>query len=181
MLKAVSFAVLMLHIVWFTSASFAGGYPGYTELLPTACVAIDQQRAGKLPQSWQKYVHFTKICPLQKSPASKSAVFIVSIWAEDYLQAKKSNIWEEFPFSIIVDDNMNVIGNLPVIFPVESPTEPAIYFGKWRSSVPTEIRVDVYDPTVVGDHYYPPLVWNEKQKRYSMKNNRYRQGTRPKH
>ncbi|WP_129124919.1 hypothetical protein [Geomonas oryzae] len=171
---------IALALSWPAQVSFAVGYVGFTELNPGNCTPIDPQLAKKLPPSWHKYLAFTKICSLKKEKSSKAVVSIISIWTEDYLRTKRTKVWEDFPYSIIVDDRMNVLGTLPEIFPVEAPAEPAVYFGKWKSEVPTEIRVDVYDPTVVGDHYYSPLIWNEKQKRYYMMDKEPKSGSRPK-
>ncbi|QXE90194.1 hypothetical protein [Geomonas subterranea] len=178
MYKKVLLILLVFHLSWLTSRSFAG-YPDFVELNSTVCVPIDQQHAEKLPSPWRKYLAFTKICPLSKTPTSKARVFIVSVWTEDYLNTKQSNMWEEFPSSIIVDGDMNILGALPVIFPIDPPTEPAIYFGRWKATIPTEIRVDVYDPTVSGDRYYPPLIWNNKQKRFRMLDKEPKSGHRP--
>ena len=82
--------------------------------------------------------------------------------------------------SEVVDENLNVVGTLPENFPMDSRTESVIHFGKWESGVPTEIRVDIYDPTVSGDHYYSPLIWNEKDKRYHMSDKEPKSGHRPK-
>ncbi|WP_136515120.1 hypothetical protein [Geomonas edaphica] len=174
------FIALASCLSWPTQFAFAEGYIGFTELKPRDCVVIDPQRAIKLPASWHKYLTFTKICPLKKEQSSKAVVSIISVWAEDYLNTKQAKVWEDFSYTIIVDDRMNVVGTLPEIFPTDAPAEPAVYFGKWKSEVPTEIRVDVYDPTVAGEHYYEPLIWNEKQKRYYMTDKEPKSGPRPK-
>lgn len=170
--------LLVFHLSWLPSRSYAG-YPGFVELNPAVCAPIDQQHAEKLPSPWRKYLAFTKICPIRKTPTSKARLFIASVWTEDYLNAKRSNMWEDFPSSIIVDDHMNILATLPVIFPIEAPTEPSIYFGRWKASLPTEVRVDVYDPTVAGDRYYPPLIWNDKEKRFRMLDKEPKSGHRP--
>jgi hypothetical protein len=42
------------------------------------------------------------------------------------------------------------------------------------------IRIDVYNPTVSGDYYYAPLIWNEKDGQYHMKTKESKSGKRPK-
>lgn len=177
-----SFLVFMLlAFSLFPSTVFTGGYLTFTELPPNKCVTIDPQRAAKLPSSWNKFHDFTKMCRLKQPAGSNAVLSVVSVWTEDYRNAHGTEVWPNFPHSVIVDEQMNIVGDLPVIFPIEAPVEPTIYLGKWKYGIPTEIRVDVYDPTVVGDHYYAPLIWNEKKKRYYMKDKEYKQGTRPKH
>lgn len=161
-------------------SSFAGGYPGFTVLKVQDCVVFDQRQVQNLPSSWHKYRNFIKMCPLKKSLRSKVKVSIISIWTDDYLNTKEAKVWEEFPLSMIVDENLNEVGTLPENFPMDSRTEPVVYFGKWKSALPTEIRVDVYDPTVSGDYYYSPLIWNDKNKRYYMTDREPKSGTRPK-
>lgn len=178
MRKKVFLILLVFHLAWTTSRSFAG-YPGFVELNSTVCVPIDQQHAEKLPSTWHKYLTFTKICPLSKTPTSKALFYIVSVWTDDYLTTKRSNMWEEFPSSIIVDDHMNILGTLPVIFPIEAPLEPTIHFGRWKDSMPIEIRIDVYDPTVSGDRYYAPLIWSNKVKKFRMLDKEPKPGHRP--
>ncbi|HEX9023778.1 MAG TPA: hypothetical protein VF799_08070, partial [Geobacteraceae bacterium] len=80
---------------------------------------------------------------------------IISIWAYDYLGAwTKVTKWEAFPHTIIVDGQFNLLGTFPGLYPMDLRTELDVYYGKWQSGMPAEIRIDVRDPTVTGDYYY---------------------------
>lgn len=178
-MKKVLLLIFHIYLLVPGSIAFAEGYTGFKQVKAKDCVDLDQRLLQKLPAPWHKYKNFIKICPLKKNMRSKEVVSIVSLWTEDYLNMKEHKTWEEFPQSIIIDENLNEVGTLPVIFPVESPIEPAVYFGKWKSAIPTEVRVDVHDPTVSGDYYYSPLIWNDKDKRYYMTDKEPKSGRRP--
>lgn len=181
MRKTPLFTILfVIFSLTSNQSSWAGGYLGFTELKAKDCVAFDQRQLQNLPPSWHRYGKFVKKCPLKKSAGSKPVVSIISIWTEEYLDTKEVRLWEDFPLSMIVDENLNEVATLPLIFPMDSPSEPAVYFGKWKSALPTEIRVDVRDPTVSGDYYYAPFIWNDKDKRYYMTDKEPKSGTRPK-
>jgi hypothetical protein len=163
------------------SNSLAAGYPGFRELNENDCVVLGEKDIQRLPPTWHKYKGFVKICELKQNRATKSKVSIISIWAYDYLDAwTKASKWEDFPLTIIVDDHFNHLGTFPELYPMDSRTEPIVYYGKWKSGMPTEIRIDVYNPTVTGDYYYSPFIWNEKDVQYQMKTKKTRHGKRPK-
>lgn len=180
MLRVISMAQLLL-IFLSAPMSFAGGYPGFKELKQSKCVPLDPALVKKLPGDWKKYDSYIKICPLAKSNESPAKVSVISIWANDYLDSKGKTVWENFPLPLLVDEYLKEIGNLPEIYPMDSRTEPLIYYGKWKSGLPSEIRVDVHNPTVSGDYYYLPQTWNVKAKRYSFIDKEPRFGPRPKH
>lgn len=179
--KRSLFMTLFLCLSLLVPLSFAGSYPGFKELKSKNCTALDSQSIQKLPSSWEKYEQFIKICSLLKSSHSSAKVAIVSIWTDDYMNSQSKRMWEDFPLTILVDENLNEIGTLPEIFPMDSRTEPIIYYGRWKSGIPTEIKVDVYNPTVSGDYYYAPLTWDEKRRRYHMIDKEPKFGPRPKH
>lgn len=171
----------LLFLLFSSSSSFAGAYPGFKELKPKMCVTLNSGMVGRLPSDWKRYEPYIKMCPLAKASESPAKVSVVSIWANDYLDSKGKTIWENFPLPILVDENLKQIGNLPEIFPMDSRTESIIYYGKWKSGLPSEIRVDIHNPTVSGDYYYLPLTWNDKTKRYDFIDKEPRFGHRPKH
>lgn len=141
------------------------------------CVALDVRRLLSLPPPWHKYEKFVKICPVRRNARSKPVVSMVSIWTEDYLKTKEVKTWENFPHSIVVNEQFQEVATLPAM--IESPIEPVVYFGKWKGALPTEVRVDVHDPTVSGDYYYPPFKWDDKDRRYYMSDEEPKPGRRP--
>lgn len=181
MITPVIFKAYLLFLFFLTPLSFADGYPVFKELNPKSCVPLNSALVGKLPSDWKKYEVYIKICPLAKNSQSPSKVSVVSIWANDYLDSKRKTIWEDFPRPLLVDEYLKAIGSLPELFPMDSRMEPIIYYGKWKSGVPTEIKVDVHNPSVYGDYYYLPLTWNAKTRRYDFIDKEPRFGPRPKH
>jgi len=171
---------LMHFVLLISSNSLAAGYEGFRELKEKDCVLLGEKDVQRLPTVWLKYKDFIKICQLKKSLASKAKVSIISIWTDDYLNAQATKMWEDFPLTVIVDDHFNKLGTLPEHFPTDFRTEPIIYYGKWKSGIPTEIRIDVYNPTVSGDYYYSPFIWNDKDKKYYTKDKESKSGKRPK-
>lgn len=181
MITRVFFKAQLLFLFLSTPLSFAGGYPGFKELNPKSCVPLNSALVGKLPSDWKKYEVYITICPLAKDSQSPAKVSVVSIWANEYLDSIGKTVWENFPLPLLVDETLKETGKLPEIFPMDSRTEPIIYYGKWKSGLPTEIRVDIHNPTVSGDYYYLPLTWNAKARRYDFIDKEPRFGPRPKH
>jgi hypothetical protein len=170
---------LMYLALLIPSNSLAAGCQGFRELKGKDCILLGEKDVQRLPTAWFKYKNFIKICPLKNKANSTVNVSIISVWTDDYLNAQVTKMWENFPPTIIVDYDFNELGTLPELFPMGFRTEPIIYYGKWKSGIPTEIRIDVYNPTVSGDYYYSPLTWNDKSKKYDMKDKEAKSGKRP--
>lgn len=178
--KVHLFPAMLMYILALLPTPCSGSYTGFKELKVEDCVALRQEQLQRLPPAWSKYQGFIKLCPFRKSLISPPKVSVISVWAHDYLNVQKVKVWEEFPLPILVDDNMRQLGTLPELFPMDSRTEPIVYFGKWKSGMPTEILVDIHDPTVSGDYYYSPLIWNPKEDKYRMIDQEPKSGPRPK-
>jgi hypothetical protein len=69
---------------------------------------------------------------------------------------------------------------LPRIYPMDHVVESFVYYGKWKSGFPHEIRVDVFNPTITGNYYFMPLIWNAEVGNYKMKSDEPIYGKRPK-
>ncbi|MFY9149549.1 MAG: hypothetical protein WAP08_08525 [Smithellaceae bacterium] len=182
--KWLSLFVAVLAVFIFIDLSNAMAdsdpfYPGFIKLQETNCIVMDDFEIRKLPQDWYKYKGFVKKCPLKKDATSQSDYAIVSIWAYDYLQARGSMVWEDFPLPLIVDAQFNPVGVFPEIYPMDSPTHLIVYYGKWQGDIPGEILIDVSNPAVSGDYYYEPLIWDKKTGKYEMKDRQDKSGPRP--
>ena len=107
------------------------------------------------------------MCPLNKKKNTKPEIFLVSIFIQDYYKNKPDDaLWEEFPTPILVNSKGEKLGEIPALFPDESPGEMILTFGNWRDSVPGEIRMHIINPAVSGDYDLPILFWNQQLKRY---------------
>jgi hypothetical protein len=185
MLKSQRFFIALLLLLITTLASIsnthAKGYKGFKLVNPDKCIPVDEELVIKLPQEWHKYADFMKICKLEDKNKSDAKVSIISVWVLDYFNTKfpppARHIWENFPLPLIVDNNLNQIGQLPEQYPDDPPRELDVSYGKQFQGIPTEIRVDVYNPAVGGDYFYAPLKWNRKTGRYEMKEKEPRDGT----
>ena len=132
-----------------------------------------------LPAAWHKYQGFIKKCALRKCRDSKTVISLVSVWAHDYLDSKRSNMWENFPDTIFIDEQFKQVGTIPEVYPMGTVTEQFVYYGKWQGDIPREILIDVSNPAVSGDYYYEPLIWDEKTWKYEMKDRQDKSGPRP--
>jgi hypothetical protein len=148
-------------VVTFPDFGFGGASQGLEKLNPANCLKLDEKSRTRLPESWRKYAAFTKYCPI-KPQSDKANVSIITVWVKDYYDSRSSDAgWETFPKPLIVDRDMNKIGELPELYPVDEPREIDILVGKWQSGIPTEIKVDVFNPAVSGDYFYPPIRFNQ--------------------
>ena len=166
--RIIPLTILLLAI---TALCYGSGYKGFKKLNPDDCLLLDKiSIVSQLPEQWHKYSNFVKICKLKQNESSIGQVSIISIWAHDYLDTLSPNApWENFPLPIIIDSHFKQIGQLSELYPSDYVTDLNIYYGKWQFDLPAEIRVDVENPAVSGDYYYPPLIYNKKSGYYEMK------------
>ena len=170
--------------VFFLALSFVSnvhskGYRNFLLLNPDDCAPLGKNVVMQLPAEWHKYAKFVKICELKEKKARVAKVSIVSIWADDYYDARPPGaMWENFPLPLIVDHDYRQLGQLPELYPTHQESELNLYYGKWQSGMPTEIRIDVRNPAVGGDYYYAPLIWNKTTGRYEMKSKEITHGVR---
>jgi hypothetical protein len=164
-----------------TSTTYGEGYKGFQLLNPDKCVPLDKKALLQLSAEWQKYGDFVKICGLSQKKGQTAKVSIISVWADEFYEAQSPNpVWEPFPKPIIVDQASREIGRLPEVYPSDPPRWLSVYYGKWKSAIPTELRLDVENPAVEGNYYYGPLVWIENRERYEMKGKEVKYGIRRK-
>ena len=166
-------AILLFLLFWsyiVTTNVHANDYPGFLSLNSNKCSSLDKDAVLKLPTEWHKYGDFAKICGLKAKKTKTAKIFIVSIWVLDYYKDKSPEaLWEKFPLPIIVKKDFKQIGQLPRIYPMDHVVESFVYYGKWKSGFPHEIRVDVFNPTLTGNYYFRPLIWNNRVGSYEMK------------
>jgi hypothetical protein len=157
----------VLIVAWHVHGA---GYQGFSLLSPDECDPLDKNIVLKLPAEWHKYAGFTRICELKQKKGSPAKVLIISVWAHDYYATlPKGTLWEDLPRPIIVDNTCHQIGMLPEVYPADPPRDLDVYFGRWGSGIPTEIRVDAHNPALDGNYFYAPLRWNKKSGCYEMK------------
>jgi len=166
----VCLLIILSIVLASNSTTFGKGYKGFQLLNPDDCVPLDKKTVLQLPAEWHKHADFVKICELKQKNGQTAKVSIISVWVQDYYQTLPSDApWEKFPLPLILNERFLQIGRLPELYPMDQPRELDVYFGKWKSGLPTEIMVDVYNPAVGGDYYYAPLIWSKTGNVYEMK------------
>ncbi len=173
--------LILLAVTVLCSTACATKYPGFIEMMDNNCIVLDEVDLQKLSAEWRKYKDFVKKCGFVKRGGSKASVYLISVWAIDCLEAKRSDTWENFPRTIIVDEQFKQIGAFPEeeLYPYYHPCSLYIYYGKWQGDIPGEILIDVSNPAVSGDYYYAPLIWDKKTGKYEMKDRQDKSGPRP--
>jgi hypothetical protein len=180
MRKLLFYCTVMTFSVLLSSYSlFGASYRGFKEVRDNKCVVLEEKDINRLPPPWHSYKGFIKICNLKKDKTSEAKISIISVWSHDYLDGRKKTNWEDFPLPILVDDRFNTCGTFPELYPSSYVNSLYVYYGKWNAGIPTEIRIDVADPTVSGDYYYAPLLWDNKSRTYRMKSTKPKTGKRP--
>ena len=171
--------LLIISLLSLSATAHAASYRGFKLVQDEQCVPIQDEVLNALPSEWLKYKGFIKICALKKNMTAKSGVYIISIWSHDYLDALKKETWENFPLTILVDNNYRQCGRFPELYPRSYVNSLYVSYGKWKGNIPTEIRIDVTDPTVTGDYHYAPLLWDDKDKQYRLISSEPISGKRP--
>ena len=152
-------------------------YQGFQLLNQDECAPLDKKTVLQLPEAWHKYADFVKICGLRQKKGQTAKVSIISIWADDYLNAQPADPkWEQFPLPLVIDHDLRQVGQLPELYPTHQAHELKIYYGKWQAGIPAEIRLHVYNPAAYGDFDYTPLIWNRTTGRYETKSKEVRHG-----
>jgi hypothetical protein len=159
----------IIFIVYFmVSTSSAIAYNGFTMLGENTCKPLTERQIHSLSPSWQKYIGFVKLCPLQARHEKDVKVSLISVWAHEYLGARPDEAWQDFPLPIIVNSKMEELAKLPELYPMDWVTHLKVYYGKWKSGIPREILVDVSNPAVSGDYYYLPLQYDDTTQKYLL-------------
>ncbi|GFO60219.1 hypothetical protein GMST_25440 [Geomonas silvestris] len=176
------FLEILLIILISSVPGHTASYPGFELLQESQCSKADAYLVSTLPTQWQKYALFVKSCELMGKAGSPSGFQIVSVWVDEYFQEKyprQHPRWEPFPKALILDSHLKVVGTLPVVYPRDDITFPDVFYGRWITNVPTEIRIDVENPAEGGDYYYAALVWDESSHSYRSHGTEAIDGTRP--
>jgi hypothetical protein len=167
--QLLCYSVIIMTALHCSSRTAEAGNAEFAEVKDDKCVVLHDKELRALPATWHKYEGFVKSCGLQNK-SSRPKVSLISVWSHDYLDANNKKSWEEFPLPILVDGQFRQCGTLPELYPTSYVNSVYVSYGKWRSGIPTEIRVDVDDPTVSGDYHYAPLKWDDSDGKYKTLN-----------
>ena len=143
--------VLMLSACGYAQTQNKRPATAGVKVRPDSCRRLtDTQRAWLGPE-WQPFEAYAKSCEVKRS--GSTALYLVSVWADDYearLPAGAPAV--KLPKPVLVSKDGTILGRLPVGFPRDPPRSTDVTFTKWAGDFPAQIRVDVEDPTVVGNH-----------------------------
>jgi hypothetical protein len=161
---APALLTLVLAATPFTTAVAAG----LKKLSLDECASLAQSPfKPALSSEWKAYLAYTKVCPLRKTRTSKAAVVLVSVFIDDYYKANPGQKeWKQFPLPLLISADDKCLARLPEHFPFEQPVDLTLNFGHWHKDIPTQITVDVSNPSVGGDYQLPKLFWSAKEHRY---------------
>jgi hypothetical protein len=179
--SAIRLVILILILAFIApSGTEAREYIGFRLLVNDRCKPVQPAVFSKLPAEWQRYRNFTKTCELTGPDATENFM-LVSVWVEEYFNSTtdKPRYWEKFPHALILNAQLHIVGQLPVVYPQDDITSPDVFYGKWAEGIPTEIRVDVENPAEGGDYYYAPLIWEKLSRTYRSKTEEAIDGRRP--
>lgn len=150
------------------TAMHAMATPPLTRLAQASCQSqADSKYPGAWPASWQAFQTHAKACPLQIRSGQKAEVWLLSVWAEDYLSAHPEvKDWPSFPRPLIVDRTGRCLAVLPELFPFDEPRTLTVSYERTRGGYPRQITVRVENPAEGGSYKLPVLKWDARQKQY---------------
>ncbi len=139
----------------------------WTKLQTNKCQAASLTKyPGSWPAAWQPFLQHAKACPLQAKPGQAAEVWLLSIWAEDYLAAHPEiKDWPAFPHPLLVDRRGHCLGALPELYPFDEPRSLTLSYER-SSGYPGQISVSVDNPAMGGRYMLAPMKWDGQQARY---------------
>jgi hypothetical protein len=163
-------ALLTLILVLFSglACSRTPDVEKFQTLSDKTCVSIAASPVKiTLPLQWQPYMSSVRVCPLTRMANDRPAIFLVSVFIEDYYRDKPMDAeWDKFPKPVFFNAAGQCVARLPDLFPTEPPRDLEISYGHWQGNIPGEIRTHVSNPAVGGDFELPVLKWNEAKLHY---------------
>ena len=148
---------IIVFLIFFLALAFvldvhSEGYRDFLLLNPSDCIPLEQKVVMQLPTEWHKYAGFVKICGLKRKKDQEASVSIISVWARDYYDSSPAGtLWKGFPLPLIIDDGFHHLGQLPELYPYGDIISVKVYYGKWHSGIPTELRVERDQPSGRGE------------------------------
>lgn len=124
--------------------------PVSVKLDPARCISVTAQQRTWLGTEWQPFLTFVKACRVRRDDPAN--LFVISVWEDDYeAQLPKDAPAPKYPKPLIVTKDGKVLGRLPLGFPRDPPRSSDLTFTKWSDGFPHRIRLEIDDPTVIGN------------------------------
>ncbi|MEY2839276.1 MAG: hypothetical protein RJB60_1575 [Pseudomonadota bacterium] len=122
---------------------------------------------GSWPSSMDGWLQHAKACPLVGRAQDQPKVWLLSVWAQSYLDANPAaRAWPDFPRPQLVDSTGRCLAVLPELFPLDEPRGLIVSYVMNSQGRPAMVRVRVDNPAQGGGYALPQLNWREKAKAY---------------
>lgn len=117
---------------------------------------------------WVPFTEYIRVCKIQNGKAPP-ALLLISVWADLYYTDKPAGTETiTMPKPLLFMPNGYKVGELPVNFPSDPPSELVIRFTNWQRGLPNEIRLCVSAPTASGDQTLQPLKYIPANQHYEQ-------------
>ena len=117
---------------------------------------------------WAPFSEYVRVCSIS-SAKSPPPLLLISVWADLYYSDKPSGAETvAMPKPLLFTPKGKQVGELPVNFPTDPPSELVLRFSDWRKGFPYEIRLCVASPTASGDQALSPLRYVPAAQRYEQ-------------
>jgi hypothetical protein len=168
-MRYLLFAILLAWTAIAAAQPRAGSdQKAIVHLNPETCGTVPSDKRSWLPEAWQPFQAFVKLCPVARDEVP--AFYVMSIWADDYYRAQPEDAPAvKFPKPLLFRPDGKNIGELPAVFPRDPPRTLDPIFLNWSKNFPHEIKLWLQDPAVLGDRYLPPLTWDEAAGRFAQR------------
>lgn len=118
--------------------------------------------------AWVQFTEYIRVCKVLNGTSSP-ALLLISVWADLYYSDKPTGTETiAMPKPLLFTPSGKQVGELPVNFPSDPPSELVIHFTNWRRGFPYEIRLCVATPTASGDQTLPPLKYMPATQHYEQ-------------
>jgi len=118
--------------------------------------------------TWGPFSEYVRVCSIS-SPKRPPLLLLISVWADLYYSDKPSGTETvAMPKPLLFTPKGKQVGELPVNFPTDPPSELVLFFADWRKGFPYEIRLCVASPAASGDQVLSPLRYVPAAQRYQQ-------------
>jgi hypothetical protein len=124
---------------------------------------------GPWPSSMDGWLQHAKACPLVGRAQDRPKVWLLSVWAQSYLDSHPAaRTWPDFPRPQLVDSTGRCLAVLPELFPFDEPRGLIVSYVMNSQGRPGMVRVRVDNPAQGGSYVLPQLIWRESAKAYGV-------------
>jgi hypothetical protein len=117
---------------------------------------------------WEPFKKHIRVCKILNKKSSP-ALLLISVWADSYYADKPSGTETiVMPKPLLFRPSGIQVGELPVNFPSDPPSELILYFTNWRWGLPHKIKLCVATTAASGNQNLPPLRYMPATRHYEQ-------------